>query len=69
MTTTLVIGYGLIAAAFAIGLAVNRDSWLSRRRGAGQGEPTLDFALAFLWGLVWPVTAVVWWLRRKRARE
>jgi len=29
----------------------------------------LDFALAFFWGLVWPVSLIVWWSRSKDASE
>ncbi len=63
----MIIAYCLIAAAFTIYLAANRDSWLARHRDAGRGEPMFDFALAFLWGLAWPVTLIVWWSRSKKA--
>lgn len=69
MISAMAIAYCMIAAAFAIYLAANRDSWLARQRDAGRGEPAIDFALAFLWGLFWPVMLIVWWSRSRKSPE
>lgn len=69
MLTNLLAGYCLIAVLMAIWIVADRKSWLTRLPGAGLGSPELDFALAFLWGLFWPVTVVIWMLKPARNSE
>jgi hypothetical protein len=60
MLTIAITGYCLIAVLMATWIAADRKSWLTRLPGAGFGSPEIDFLLAFLWGLVWPITLLVW---------
>lgn len=69
MLTNLLAGYCLIAVLMTIWIAADRKSWLTRLPGAGHGAPEFDFLLAFLWGLIWPITLVIWMLKPARNSE
>jgi hypothetical protein len=69
MLTIVFTGYCLIAALMAIWIAADRKSWLTKLPGAGAGASELDFVLAFLWGLAWPITLVIWMTKTAPDRD
>jgi hypothetical protein len=66
MIERIIIGYCVVAALFVVILAADRKSWLTHQPGAGLGDPTIDFVLAFIWGLGWPITIFLWLVRRAK---